>query len=218
MDLQTHPCMHVPYSFFGEGLEYFEEGYEPDLTWKHQFTNVNYANYLRRNQGARILCVGALTQDNIASKKRARKVILKQIKYVNDFVAANSDDFAVARTPQQVRELVHNTDQTIIIHCIEGGKRLINSKEDANFWAEQGVAFITLVHLVDSKLGAAATQPRFALKLLNFKSLFRKKKNRGLTEKGKQAIVWLANAGIMTDLTHMSDSTRKDALAWMEEK
>ena len=27
---------------------------------------------------------------------------------------------------------------------------------------------------------------------------------------------WLANAGIMTDLTHMSDQTRKDALSFME--
>ena len=218
MDLQIHPCMHVPYSFFGTGLEYFEEGNEPELSWKHQLTNVNYANYLRKNKGARILCVGALTQENIASKKRGRKVILKQIQFINDFVAANSEDFAVARTPQEVRELVHNTDKTIIIHSIEGGKRLVNSQEDANFWAEQGVAFITLVHLVDSKLGAAANQPMPVLKLLNFKSFFRKEKNRRLTEKGKQAIVWLANAGIMTDLTHMSDSTRKDALALMEEK
>jgi hypothetical protein len=76
MDLQLHPCMHVPYSFFGEGLEYFDESDPPDLTWKHQFTNVNYANYLRKNKGARILCVDALTQENIASAKRGRKVIL----------------------------------------------------------------------------------------------------------------------------------------------
>jgi microsomal dipeptidase-like Zn-dependent dipeptidase len=218
MDLQIHPCMHVPYSFFGTGLEYFDEADPPDLSWKHQLTNVNYANYLRKNKGARILCVGALTQENIASQKRGRKVILKQIRFINDFVEANAEDFAVARTPQQVRDLVHNTEKTIIIHSIEGGKRLVNSQEDANFWAEQGVAFITLVHLVDSKLGAAANQPMPVLKLLNFKSLFRKEKNRRLTEKGKQAIVWLANAGIMTDITHMSDNTRKDALALMEEK
>jgi len=218
MDLQLHPCMHIPYSFFGEGLQTFDEQNPPDLSWKHQFTNVNYANYLRKNKGARILCVGALTQENIASAKRGRKVIMKQIKYVNDFVAANSADFVVARTPQEVRNLVHNTDKTIIVHSIEGGKRLVNSQEDANFWAQQGVAFITLVHLVDSKLGAAANQPMPVLKLLNFKSLFRKKKNRRLTEKGKLAILWLANVGIMTDITHMSDNTRKDALALMEEK
>ena len=218
MDLQIHPCMHVPYSFFGEGLETFEESDKPDLSWKHQLTNVNYANYLRKNKGARILVVGALTQENIASKKRGRKVILKQIKFINDYAETHSEDFAVAKTPQEVRDLVHNTDKTIFIHSIEGGKRLVNSQEDANFWADQGVAFITLVHLVDSKLGAAANQPMPVLKLLNFGSLFKKEENRRLTEKGKQAIVWLANAGIMTDLTHMSDNTRKDALALMEEK
>ena len=54
MDLQLHPCMHVPYSFFGEGLEIFDEANPPDLKWKHQLTNVNYANYLRKNKGARI--------------------------------------------------------------------------------------------------------------------------------------------------------------------
>lgn len=218
LDLQIHPCMHVPYSFFGEGLETFDEENPPELSWKHQLTNVNYANYLRKNKGARILVVGALTQENIATKKRARKTILKQIKYINDYAEAHSEDFVVAKTPQEVRDLVHNTDKTIFIHSIEGGKRLINSQEDANFWASQGVAFVTLVHLVDSKMGAAANQPMPVLKLLNFKSLFRKEKNRRLTDKGKKAIVWLANAGIMTDLTHMSDSTRKDALALMEEK
>ena len=218
MDLQIHPCMHVPYSFFGEGLETFDEASPPDLSWKHQLTNVNYANYLRKNKGARILVVGALTQENIASKKRGRKVILKQIKFIDDYAEANSEDFVVAKTPQEVRDLVHNTEKTIFIHSIEGGKRLVNSQEDANFWAEQGVAFITLVHLVDSKLGAAANQPMPVLNLLNFGGLFKKEKNRRLTEKGKQAIVWLANAGIMTDLTHMSDNTRKDALTLMEEK
>ncbi len=218
IDLQIHPCMHVPYSFFGTGLETFDESSPPNLSWKHQFTNVNYANYLRKNKGARILCVGALTQENIASAKRGRKVVMKQINFVNDFVAANAKDFAVAQTPQEARDLVHNTDKTIIIHSIEGGKRLVNSQEDAKFWAAQGVAFITLVHLVDSRLGAAANQPVFALKFLNFKSLFRKEKNRRLTERGRKAIVWLANAGVMTDITHMSDNTRKDALALMEEK
>ena len=135
LDLQIHPCMHVPYSFFGEGLETFDEENPPELSWKHQLTNVNYANYLRKNKGARILVVGALTQENIATKKRARKTILKQIKYINDYAEAHSEDFAVAKTPQEVRDLVHSTDKTIFIHSIEGGKRLINSQEDANFWA-----------------------------------------------------------------------------------
>lgn len=217
MDLQLHPCMHVPYSFFGEGLQFFDEADPPKLTHKHQLTNVNYANYLRKNKGARILVTGALTQENIVSKNRGRKVILKQIEYINQFAEENSEDFAVARTPQDVRDLVHNTDKTIFIHSIEGGKRLIDSQEDAQFWADQGVAFITLIHLVDNEFGGAAIQPMFALKVLNLKGQWKKEIKRGLTEKGKQAILWLANAGIMTDLSHMCDQTRKDALSFMEE-
>ena len=58
IDLQTHLTMHVPYSFFGEGLQYFEEGDEPELSYKHQFKNVNYANYLTNNKGARIIVSG----------------------------------------------------------------------------------------------------------------------------------------------------------------
>ena len=57
----------------------------------------------------------------------------------------------------------------------------------------------------------------FAAKLVNWKGNFRKEANRGLTPLGKEAIVWLANAGILTDITHMSDQSRKDAIAWMEE-
>ncbi|MCH2042823.1 MAG: membrane dipeptidase [Saprospiraceae bacterium] len=95
---------------------------------------------------------------------------------------------------------------------------MINSQEDANFWREQGVAFITLIHLVDYKSGAAAIKPGFIPALLNFKGLLRPNKKRGLTEDGKQVIRWLANAGIMIDLTHMSAQTRTDALNFMEQE
>jgi hypothetical protein len=54
-------------------------------------------------------------------------------------------------------------------------------------------------------------------KTINWKALLRQKEYRGLTKKGKEAILWLANAGIITDLTHMSDSSRNDALTLMEE-
>lgn len=217
MDLQIHPCIHIPYTFYGEGLQYFDKNDPPDLTFKHLITNVNYANYLRKNKGARILVVGSLTEENIASNKRARKMILKQIDFVDQFVAENSEDFAIARSPKEVRELVHSTDKTIFVHSIEGGKRLINSQADADFWAGKGVAFVTLIHLVDSDLGGAAIKPGFIPSLLNFHGLFYDRSKRGLTEKGKKAILWLANAGIMTDMTHMSYASRKDALILMEE-
>lgn len=217
MDLQLHPAMHVPYSFFGKGLTYFDEQKPPKLTYKHFLKNTCYANYFSHNKGLRIMVVGALTREKMWSRKRARKMLVKQFDYYRAFAAEHSNDFAIAKNPQEVRDLVHNTDKTIIVFSIEGGRNLVDSPEDANFWAEQGVAFITLVHLVDSKYGASAIRPGLGTALINLKGGFRREKNRRLTEKGKQAILFLANAGIMTDLTHMSDLTRKDALTFMEE-
>lgn len=217
MDLQSHMTVHIPYGFFGKGLSYFSEEKPPPSNYKHTFRNVNHANYLEHNQGARIIINGALSKEWVTSKKKARRMIVEQIEYVNEFIQNHSDKFALAKTPQEVRDLVANTNKTIVIHSIEGGRRIINSQEDANFWASQGVAYITLVHLLDDENGASAITPGFVTTLMNLKGVFRKEKNRRLTEHGKQAIRYLANAGVMIDLTHMSELTRKDALDFMIE-
>lgn len=215
MDLQSHMTVHIPYGFFGKGLTYFSTDDPPPITYKHTFTNVNHANFLEHNQGARIIINGALSKEWVTSKKKAHRMIVEQIDYVNDFIKNHSDKFALAKTPQEVRNLVATTNKTIVIHSIEGGRRIINSQEDADFWASQGVAYITLVHLLDDENGASAITPGFMTRLINLKGGLRKKKNRRLTEHGKQAIRYLANAGIMIDLTHMSELTRKDALDFM---
>lgn len=221
MDLQTHPTTKFPYNFFDLGLQYFDEENPPELTWEHQFTVVNHANYLQDNPGCRILVTGALPPEAGTSDKKARELVIQQIDYINAFAAEHSEKFVVARTPAEVRKYFHETKKTIIIHSIEGGKKVLDSAEDALFWAKKGVAFITLVHLIDDQFGGSAIRPGLATSLINFKGTLKKGfmpgKSRGLTEKGKQAILWLANAGIMTDITHMSDETRKDAIAFMAE-
>ncbi|MCH2042822.1 MAG: hypothetical protein MK212_01675 [Saprospiraceae bacterium] len=116
-DLQIHPTMHKVYSFFGEGLQYFDPKSPPKLRYKHQLKNVNYANYLRKNKGARIIVNGSLTNEDIKSKKKARRMILEQMSFVNRFAAQDSN-FVVAKTPKEVRYYVHNTDKTIIVHSI----------------------------------------------------------------------------------------------------
>lgn len=217
MDLQTHPTMHLAYGFFSKGLQFFDPEKPPKLSHKHIFTNVNYANYLKDNKGSRIIVHGAIAPELSNDREKAILVILEQLKFVNDFADRNAEDFVVATSPEEVREYVHTTDKTIIIHSIEGAKGLIHSQGDANFWADQGISFFTLVHLMDDEYGGGAILPYMNTKLINLKGTLHKKRRRGLTEKGKQAILWLAEAGIMTDLTHMSDSTREDALTFMAE-
>ena len=221
MDLQTHLTMHMAYGFFSDGLTYINPEDPPNLTPKHLLKNVTYADYLEGNRGARILVHGAILPEVLVPRKRARQRILDQLAYVNEFAEAHSEHFAVARTPTEVRQLVHTTDKTIIIHSIEGAKRLLDGPEDAQFWAEQGICFMTLIHLIDDEFGAAATLPDMSTRVINYKHAwkkrFAKKNRRGLTEKGTQAIQWLTDAGILVDLTHMSDSSRADALDYMEE-
>src|SRR5688572_4712943 len=218
MDLQIHPTMHIAHPIFDPGLTYFDQKNPPELTYKHKFKNVNYANYWEDNKGARIFVIGFMTKESIRNRQKARRVILEQMKYVEEFVQQHSDKFAIARSPSEVRKLVTQTQKTIIVYSIEGAKALVGSEEDALFWADKGVAFVTLMHMLDSELGGAAIRPGIIFSIINLKGSLRSKKKRGLIELGRNAIIWLANAGIMTDISHMSDSARADALDLMEEK
>jgi len=218
MDLQIHPTMQIPHPRFDPGLTYFDEKDPPKLTYKHLFKNVNYANYWEDNKGCRIFVVGFMTRESIHDRQKARDMILEQMKYVESFVQQHPDKFAIAKSPGEVRTLVTQTKKTIIVYSIEGGKSLIGSEEDAQFWAEKGVAFVTLIHLLDSELGGSAIRPGIIFKIINPKGALRSKKKRGLTDLGRNAIQWLANAGIMTDISHMSDSARADALDLMIER
>ena len=114
--MQMHPTMHMPYFFFGEGFTFFEENKPPHLTYRHQFKNVNHANYWRKNAGARIIVVGALTTEWVKRPKKARATILKQLQYVNDFAAAHSDDFVIAKNPATIRHYYHHTDKNY--YCV----------------------------------------------------------------------------------------------------
>lgn len=218
LDLQMHPTMHMTYSFFGKGLIYFDESKEPKRSHRHQFRNVNFANYWQGNAGARIIVSGALNKEGIRNPQKARENILSQIKYVNDFAEKNSKYFVVAKSPKEAREFILKTNKTVILHSVEGARQLVNSQADADFWAEQGVSFMTLIHLRDHELGSSAIKPGFFLKLINLRGALKKPEKRvGLTELGKKTILRLACAGIMTDITHMSDKCRTETLDFMEE-
>ncbi|MDX2003446.1 MAG: membrane dipeptidase [Chitinophagales bacterium] len=222
LDLQTHPIMNFPHKLFGTGFQYFDPKHPPKLSYNHQLKNVNYANYLEYNGGARIWCFGLIVQEFWITKGQARRMVLQEIAYVENFVAQHADKFIIAYSPQQVRDYVKNTDKTIIIFSVEGAEKILHSQQDADFWASKGIAFITLIHLIDGKFGGAATLPSLPTRLINFRgsirSVFKPHTTKGLTTTGKQAILWLANAGIMIDITHMSPQSKQDALDFMQAK
>lgn len=208
IDLQAHPSMHFAWRFFKPGLS---DAPPPHLTWRHQFKQVVYAQHLRAS-GVRIFGAAAMAAERAENPAQARRLILEQLDHVNRFVAAHPDDYAIARTPEEARRILATTSKMVIVHQIEGGRKLLNGPDDAAFWARQGVMLITLIHLWDDELGGSAKNVGLIGSLLNPHAFFHAKRRRGLTDRGKAAIVELARNGIITDLSHMSPGSTDDAL------
>jgi len=209
IDWQAHPAMHIPWRIYGPGLT----DISPALTHRHALTQTMHAPYLDAS-GVRILLAGAMAAEKAKDPDQARQLILDQFAYVEAFVAAHPERYALARTPAEAREVLATTDKMVVIHSIEGGRMILTEPGDARFWADQGVALVTLIHLIDDELGGAASLEGFMGWLINPPAARKRRRgrDRGLTERGRAAIVELDRAGILVDLTHMSPQAIEQTL------
>lgn len=209
IDWQGHPAMHMPWPMFSRGLR----DRDPFMTWRHQFRQTVHAPYLERS-GVRIFLTAAMAAERARNPDQARRLILRQLRYVEEFVQAHPDRYAMARTPAQARELLTTTDKMVLVHSIEGGRRLLTRPGDATFWADQGVALVTLIHLYDDELGGAALNPGLQGRLVNPAAARKRRQgqDRGLTPRGREAMVELGQAGVLVDLSHMSPQAAAQAL------
>lgn len=209
VDWQGHAAMHLTWKFFAKGLT----DKTPKLRWKHQFKQVVYEPYLAES-GVRIFLTAAIAAEKARNPEQARRMIVREFAFIEDFVASHSDRYAMAKTPAEARSILATTDKMVIVHSIEGGHLLLSGPEDAQFWRDQGVALVTVLHLRDDELGGAAMLPMRVGKLINRQGAkhLRKGDRRGLTERGAAALVELDDAGILVDLSHMSPETVDDAL------
>lgn len=209
IDWQAHPAMHIPWHIFGKGLR----DRSPRRSYRHQFRQTVYTPYLEQS-GVRLFLAAAMAAERSRNPAHARRLILEQFAYVEDFVAAHSDRFVIGRSPEQVRALLRDTDKIVVLHSIEGGHDLLDDPHDAAFWAEQGVVLITLIHLRDDELGSSGILPGTIGPIINRRGTKRRRRGerRGLTTRGKRAIVELDAAGILVDLSHMTQTSLDDAL------
>lgn len=214
IDWQAHPAMHQAWPFFARGLT----DRQPAPTWQHQLRQTVFAPYLEQS-GVRLFLAAAMAAERARNPEQARRLILRQLAYVEDFVARNPERFALALSPAQARELLATTDKIVIVHSIEGGRRVLTQPGDAAFWASQGVALVTLIHLLDDELGGAALNGGLLGRMINPAGAKKAKRgeDRGLTARGRQALVELGEAGILVDLTHMSPASVSQSLTLMAE-
>lgn len=210
IDWQAHPAMHIPWPMFGRGLTGRSLRHR---TWRHQFRQTVSEPTLARS-GVRLFLAAAMAAERARNPVQARRLILRQLDYVEAFVAAHPDRYALATTPQAARELLETTDKMVIVHSIEGGHHLLWDESDARFWAARGVALMTLIHLRDKEFGGSAILDRAVAGLVNPAGVRarRRGERRGLTAHGRASMVALHDAGILVDLTHMAPAAIEDAL------
>ncbi|MFT4622512.1 MAG: microsomal dipeptidase-like Zn-dependent dipeptidase [Myxococcota bacterium] len=209
LDWQGHPAMHVTWGFFPPGLT----DRERRLRWRHQFRQTVSAPSLEAS-GVRLFLPAAMAAERARDREHAWALVEEGLAYVEAFAEAHPDRFAMASTPAEARRLLTTTDKMVLVHSIEGGHLLLRDAADAQHWADRGVALVTLVHLRDDELGGSAIDPTFIATVIN-KAGTRARRSgdrRGLTERGAEAIVELADAGVLVDLSHMSPETFADAL------
>lgn len=210
IDWQGHPAMHLTWKFFSRGLT----ERTPRRSYRHRFQQIAHAPWLEAS-GVRLFLMAAMAAEKAKSPAQARELILSELRYVEDFVAANASEWALAKTPEEARALLTSTDKRVVVHSIEGGHLLLSGPEDAKFWASQGVALVTVMHLRDDELGGAGVLPMKVGRMINREGARKRAlgERRGLTERGAGAIVELDRAGILVDLSHMSPDTIDDTLA-----
>ena len=145
------------------------------------------------------------------SRARTEKVVEAQLAYVEGFVAAHPDVYALARTPEEARAAIAD-GRIVFVHAIEGATNLIRTPEQVRRWADRGVAVITPIHLADNQLGTATHTWSFGW-LTNFRGKVRSLvSDRGLRPRGEAVVGAMIDAGIVVDLTHMSPASVSDAL------
>ncbi len=126
----------------------------------------------------------------------ATRLALEQIDLVYRIVAHYPDDFALARTADDVCRIVSSGRIAALIG-IEGGHAIENSLGALRMFAQLGARYMTLTHANTTDWADAATdEPRHG----------------GLSNFGEQVIREMNRAGMLVDISHVSTETMVDVL------
>lgn len=121
---------------------------------------------------------------------------LDQIDDVRAMVHRNSKDMMLAVTAQDVCE-AHRQGKIAVLMGMEGGHMIASDLSVLRTYAALGVRYMTLTHFYNSEWGDSSTD---------------KQVHNGLTAFGKDVVREMNRAGMLVDISHVSDKTFYDAL------
>jgi membrane dipeptidase len=127
----------------------------------------------------------------------ARKQADQLIDGVEQLIGAHPADFAPARSPSDVRQNSALGKISLPLG-IENGAALERDLGAVRHFRERGVSYVTLTHTKDNAIGDSSGEDR--------------RTHGGLSAFGKQIIAEMNRAGILIDVSHISDQTFADVL------
>jgi membrane dipeptidase len=126
----------------------------------------------------------------------AVKQALQLIDWTRQQIAAHPNDLALATTAADVRRF-HRQGKIAVLMGMEGGHMIADDTRILRMYAELGVRYLTLTHTRNTNWADSSTDAP---------------KHNGLTDFGKEVVRELNRAGVMVDVSHVSDKTFWDAL------
>jgi microsomal dipeptidase-like Zn-dependent dipeptidase len=148
------------------------------------------------------------------------EVILNLAKLVEEHIDdKHPNEAVVAHNPTQMTAAI-DAHKVALVHCVEGGFHLLGDTEAdveaaVEKLADQGVAYITLAHLVWRGIATGAN----AFPMLNDEKYAKRCKQPeiGLTRRGRAAVRAMVRRRVVIDLSHMSPRGIDDVFDLLDE-
>ena len=128
---------------------------------------------------------------------RAVEMTLEEIDIVRRFVAANPQAFAMATTAADIRR-IEAQGKIASLLGVEGGHQIDGRLSVLRQYKALGVGYMTLTHAKSLEWADSSTDEARA---------------GGLSPFGKQVVAEMNRIGLIVDVSHVADTTMRDALA-----
>jgi membrane dipeptidase len=125
---------------------------------------------------------------------------LVQIEAVRRQVTLHPKDLALATTAADIRSAFAE-HKIAVLMGVEGGHMINDDPKNVDKFADLGVRYMTLTHMVNTNWADSSTD---------------KPAHNGLTDFGKQVVREMNRVGMMVDISHVADKTFYDVLATSE--
>jgi membrane dipeptidase len=133
-----------------------------------------------------------------AAEHRANSLI----DLVEDLAAEHPDEFTLATSPDDVRQIA-KTEALAFPMGMENGAGLGGDLDNVEHFYDRGIRYITLTHGEHNRIGDSSyddAEPRW----------------NGLSPFGKDVVAEMNRLGIMVDVSHVTDPTAMDAIEQSE--